>query len=321
MSGFKDLTGQRFGRLLVAERAENTRTKGGTSIVMWKCICDCGNNAIVNARALVSDNTKSCGCYKKEITSKRIKKDIIGKRYGKLIVIEYYGIKQYNSTEQLLYKCQCDCGNKTIVAGMSLRNGHTTSCGCYQKSIASKSCFKNIIGQKFNNLTVIKRHSENKNKRAQWVCQCDCGNIHIVSGKDLRNGHIKSCGCIKSSGEQKILNWLIDNNIIHKHEYRFNDCVNLMPLPFDFAVFNEHNKLLFLIEYDGEQHFKPIRFNGIPIELAENNFKQTKINDEIKNIYCINNNIMLIRIPYLDFDNIDSILEQNIKSQNIKHSA
>lgn len=67
MSGFKDLTGQRFGRLTVLERA------GGGHSVTWKCQCDCGGMAIVSSSHLTHQDTKSCGCLRKEATSKQFR--------------------------------------------------------------------------------------------------------------------------------------------------------------------------------------------------------------------------------------------------------
>ena len=58
-----DLTGQRFGRLTVAERAPNTHPEWGP---LWKCKCDCGNETNVQASHLRNGNTQSCGCFKKE---------------------------------------------------------------------------------------------------------------------------------------------------------------------------------------------------------------------------------------------------------------
>lgn len=54
--------------------------------------------------------------------------------------------------------------------------------------------FKDLTGQRFGRLTVISR-AENRNKRTMWNCMCDCGNSVVVSGKDMRNGKTKSCGC------------------------------------------------------------------------------------------------------------------------------
>lgn len=71
-----DLTGQRFGRLVVLERGDNyvceTLHPDGSSVVYkapkWRCRCDCGNEVTVLGASLKTGNTKSCGCYRKERT-------------------------------------------------------------------------------------------------------------------------------------------------------------------------------------------------------------------------------------------------------------
>lgn len=62
MAKFLDLTGLRYGRLRVVHRTESVRTKGGTLITMWHCICDCGKESNVSTRNLRSGHTVSCGC-------------------------------------------------------------------------------------------------------------------------------------------------------------------------------------------------------------------------------------------------------------------
>lgn len=57
-----------------------------------------------------------------------------------------------------------------------------------------------ITGQKFNKLTVIKRVGTDKNRRALWLCKCDCGNDFIAAAIDLRAGRVKSCGCYHAAG-------------------------------------------------------------------------------------------------------------------------
>lgn len=56
--------------------------------------------------------------------------------------------------------------------------------------------FKDLTGQKFGRLTVIKRADNNKNGSTRWLCKCDCGNEKIVEGGHLRSNKIKSCGCL-----------------------------------------------------------------------------------------------------------------------------
>lgn len=63
MPKFKDLTGQRFGRLTVIERAENNKS----GRVCWKCLCDCGNKHIVSSNNLLRGEVKSCGCLRDDL--------------------------------------------------------------------------------------------------------------------------------------------------------------------------------------------------------------------------------------------------------------
>lgn len=72
------------------------------------------------------------------------------------------------------------------------------------------SNFKDITGQKFGRLTAIKYVGRNKNKYALWECQCDCGNVVVVIGRNLRTGITKSCGCYN-------LDMIVERNkVIHK---------------------------------------------------------------------------------------------------------
>lgn len=109
-------------------------------------------------------------------------------------------------------------------------------------------------------------------------------------------------------GEDRIINYLIKNNIPYSTQYYFSDCKHRAPLPFDVAILYPNKSLKCLIEYDGEQHYKFIPyFHG-----NEEGFELQKLRDNIKNEYCQKHNIKLIRIPYTDFDNIEEILKNNL---------
>ena len=134
------------------------------------------------------------------------------------------------------------------------------------------------------------------NDKGQWLWRCKCGicgNEFIALPAKVNNGHITSCGCaIQSSGERYILSVLKELDAKFIDQYIFSDCKYKQLLKFDFAIFND-NKLLYLIEYDGKQHFEPIDwFGGIE------GFEETQIRDNIKNEYCQKHNIPLLRFPY-----------------------
>lgn len=75
MGKFIDLTGQRFGRLVVISRDDNHVCPNGSQKVAWNCKCDCGNKKTVMTEKLIRKNTLSCGCLRKEVTSERSKKN------------------------------------------------------------------------------------------------------------------------------------------------------------------------------------------------------------------------------------------------------
>lgn len=116
-----DLTGQKFGRLLVLEKAKIRQ--GHTH---WRCLCDCGNETFVESYQLKSGTTKSCGCLAKELCSQRCLIDLTGKRFGKLTVVK----RASKIGEPVRWECLCDCGNTTFVQTHNLKRGRTKSCGC-----------------------------------------------------------------------------------------------------------------------------------------------------------------------------------------------
>lgn len=151
MVKFKDLSGKKFGKLTVI-RATDKRTLAGT--VIWECRCDCGNIAYVSGTNLKSGHTKSCGCTREEKFKKyREKKkfDLIGQRFGRLVVIENAGTdKNHNS----LWKCKCNCGNVVVTIGRSLILGLTKSCGCISRDNLETLREKNSI--EHTNIAIVK---------------------------------------------------------------------------------------------------------------------------------------------------------------------
>lgn len=126
--------------------------------------------------------------------------------------------------------------------------------------------------------------------------------------------HLEGQGCplCKSSkGEMKILNFLISNKINFKTQKKFTTCKFKRCLPFDFYL-PDYNTC---IEYDGEQHFKPLVF-GSTILSKEDHLIQIKHNDKIKTKFCNDMNINLIRISYIEFKNIEQILTNKIGDNN-----
>ena len=319
----KDLTGQRFGKLVVLHRDKEWDKKRKNKTVKWVCQCDCGNIHSARTTDLKQGKIKSCGCLKyghnikdwSTIThSDEIPLgtaiDLKGQRFGKLIALYRVECPPNIKKTSAWWKCQCDCGNTTIAPAGGLKSGGIKSCGClygvqYERcnnitllsDEAPLGRAKNLKGQRFGKLTVLYR-VKNENfldGHALWKCQCDCGNITIVSSNNLQKGAIISCGCsLDSKGVIKIKQLLNDNHLFFQQEYVFNECKNINLLRFDFYVNNKY-----LIEYDGEQHFYSINYFG-----GKEKFQIGQECDIIKNEYCKTHNIPLIRIPYTHYDKI-----------------
>lgn len=140
MGKFKDLTGQRFGRLTVIERAEDGVAPSGSKKIRWLCQCDCGTTKIVCGSELNKGDTRSCGCLRKEQLSQRFKKDLSGQKYGRLTV-QYQTYSRYSKkgVPAIVYHCICDCGREVDVRGQHLASGATKSCGCLQREAAKNT--------------------------------------------------------------------------------------------------------------------------------------------------------------------------------------
>lgn len=144
------------------------------------------------------------------------------------------------------------------------------------------------------------------------ICQCACGKMFSTSIPSFMNGKNVCDDCAKSisSIEKKTKAWLDEHNINYMRQYRFDDCRNILPLPFDFYIEDKN----LVIEVDGEGHYHIAHFNQCSYESAHKTFELTKYNDSIKTRYCIEHGIKLLRIPYWTYQNDDykNILNANL---------
>jgi len=292
-----NLTGIQFGELIALIPAEKRNDK----YTRWVCQCSCGRMTEVRTDYLTSGHTTSCGHIKDQHFYKL---DLTGQKFGKLTVIE--------SIPPIYQKCICDCGNEVVVKTSNLTNNNTQSCGCYQKQRVSEATFKSLVGQRFGKLVVVERVANNRFDHVCYRCKCDCGGGTIVDSTNLKNGNTTSCGCIKSKGEMKINQWLTSHKINFIPQYSHNDIFlssGRRPF-FDFAIFDNCDNLLCLIEYQGPQHYS---YSGYGWD-NEENFKQTVRRDEERREGCKRLNIPLYEIPYWELDNVDQILERILET-------
>lgn len=124
-----DIVGNRYGMLTVIDYAGK---KGNNHY--YTCRCDCGNESVVRRSHLMLNETRSCGCTS---AFRADTSDIIGKRYGKLVVKKYIGYVDTPCGKlQSAYLCQCDCGNEVTILRHDLKANYRVSCGrCFPSYI------------------------------------------------------------------------------------------------------------------------------------------------------------------------------------------
>ena len=137
MSKCIDLTGQRFGRLVVLEKDTKRKTSCGS---YWLCKCDCGKIKSCRSSSLRRGEIISCGCFRMEQVMKSKKElglilDLTGQRFGLLTVMSKDPVRTKNGAVKWI--CKCDCGKTiSVIANNLVRKdeNRTISCGCSHKS-------------------------------------------------------------------------------------------------------------------------------------------------------------------------------------------
>jgi hypothetical protein len=238
--------------------------------------------------------------------SSHAKLDLTGKQINNLTVLQK--TDQRDASGCVMWLCKCTCGNTTLVSSSRLNQGIAKSCGCLSKAALEKGRglnYQDLSGQIFGKLTVLERCEDkidlNEYHSVQFLCRCECGRVTKVLSSNLKSGNTQSCGFCgnNSHGNIAIEKLLTNNNIPFEREKRFETCKDKNCLPFDFYINNQY-----LIEFDGKQHFtnQNTFFNS----------EETQRHDKIKNEWCKNNNIPLIRIPYTHLEDLcieDLLLE------------
>lgn len=195
-------------------------------------------------------------------------------------------------------------GHKISTFNDFQQNGRCRECGNENKIIWTKEKIIDFVEN--NNYNFIE-FINYKGYLSRIKISCGKHGAYEVDFGNFKNGfRCPYCNMesIESKGEKEVEKILKKFKVKYNKQHTFEDCKYKKYLPFDFYLpdFN------IIIEYDGEYHFEMIEHFG-----GFNKFIDTKIRDTIKNIYCKNNNIKLIRIPYWNFNNIDKILSKELK--------
>ena len=189
-----DLTGQRYGRLVVIRYA---------GAMCWDVMCDCGRSRTVTGGNLRRGLTQSCGCLGAELSSSRAYArehphlDLTGRVFGELTALSYAGRGEWN--------IKCSCGTERTISGKALRSGSTRSCGCKTLTLRAATTSSSpqdrsvddLTGQRFGQLVVLGRAGSTHKRHRTWNVRCECGAEKRVTTTALHHG-LQSCGCLKS---------------------------------------------------------------------------------------------------------------------------
>lgn len=204
-----DLTGKRFGKLVVMEKLPERQDRYFT----WRCKCDCGGEIIVNTKRLTWGTITNCGCEPKRTAGNgSIAEDLTGRRFGKLTVVR----RVENKNNRTRWLCRCDCGSECEVTAQDLKSGHTKSCGCH-RTLELRDRKSNLTGMKVGRLTALYATEKRDAKGSVfWHCRCDCGNELDVTEDCLIHGNYRSCGCRKQEIQANIGETLtfVDNTCV-----------------------------------------------------------------------------------------------------------
>jgi hypothetical protein len=240
--------------------------------------------------------------------SKKVTKEELLNRFTKLYGNKYnYEIDDFkNLHDKIILKCK-EHGETQIRIWDHL-NGSICK-GCANKNrrdiqrIGNKEFIKRSIDKFGDKFDYSKVDYYNNRTKINLICKEHNIKFEQTPSQHL-NGNISCYKCKKvlSFGESIIRDYLKENDIDFIEQHSYKDCRNKNILKFDFYLkyFN------LIIEYDGKQHF-------VKGWNSEEEFERLKTNDIIKNKYCLDNNINLLRIPYTQFSNIINIIKQKLK--------
>lgn len=120
------------------------------------------------------------------------KQELIGARFGRWTILEI--LDTPTSSGNLRARCKCDCGTEKVVVVTNLRQGISTSCGCYARELSSARGAIDLTGRRFGQLTALyKTDKRYQDGSIVWHCRCDCGREKDIPSRELLSGTTRTC--------------------------------------------------------------------------------------------------------------------------------
>lgn len=229
---------------------------------------------------------KRCPYCSHRVSAKEFYKNFKDKHlFGKYLETPYYDI----DTPIYVY---CSIHNsRKLISPSAIRKGRFLCDYC--RSEYNHEIQKESTGSFINKLNKchegkIKMIGKYHNTHTKTYFKCnDCGEVFFSEPNSLISTLSGCPRCSRSFSENEFQKILKDNGIIFEQQKKFKDCKSKRMLPFDFYIPSKNT----LIELDGEQHYKPIEYFG-----GTTSFESQVERDRIKDLFCENNGIFLIRV-------------------------
>lgn len=242
----------------------------------------CGNVWSLKPNSFLNGNRcPKCMAKKPRKTQEQFEREVRDKTNGEFVFVEpYTGVMNLTLCEHVR------CGYRWRVRPNDIFNGH--GCPKCTKQIPwTQKMFERCVYDMYHGEYSVLSEYQGMHEYITMKHNT-CGHVWNTKPSDFRAGH--GCPkCASSKGEKYIRKWLNGQHIDNIEQKRFDDCRDKLPLPFDFYL-PTYN---LIIEYDGRQHFEEVRAWG-----GEQGLALYQRHDAIKNQYCKDNNINLLRIPY-----------------------
>jgi very-short-patch-repair endonuclease len=254
----------------------------------------CGHEYEVQAQAFNANKAKCPVCFGKNrtYTLNEVQK-IVNRSLD-----SSYIVKQYKNKREKIEILHNKCGNTINILLTNIRKGQR--CIHCENAYVKKDLdtFKKEVATLGNNEYDVISDSYKNNKDKILIKHLKCNTEYLVRPNDFLSGH-RCPYCRISFNEIKIENFLVENNIAFKKQWKIPIDTKKV-LRADFYL----TKLNTIVEYDGEQHYHPV--------FGEKELTIQKQRDSLKNKYCEENNINIIRIPYWKKKSIEKILKNKI---------
>lgn len=283
--------------------------KGGNKNADFQC-CNCQHEWSQKVNYLLkTTKCPNCEDYKLNRTKEKIIEDMIEENKNNQSIEVFNKINQKGNK----IKCRCKkCGDHFfhLLSNKLSKNGCFKCANAvkrkdpkeYLKEITKKNPYVQLLTKYTDAVTPVKVKCLNEKCGCEWMASP----YSLINDNEQKRSGCPSCN--QSKGEKKIEKFLKSKNVNYVLQHTYDDCRNIYPLRFDVYL-PDYN---LCIEYDGEHHYRPVYYSKYKTNTADEQFEYRKNNDKIKNDYCKNNKISLLRIPYWHFNDIEKILRSLI---------